>query len=188
MDNILIYEAYDLKQILQSHGVPVEKWGMKMAKTVNHLQKEIDSKECYIEYLDDELVRFVEFVGVNVTYKGKILKEDRQKFKDGRVRKRQMSSSVSEKMIKGEDPFIAAMRGIEEEIGVTISRDQLKNHKKLNYYDNSVSKSYPGLKSKYKGHKFECELTDDQYDPDGYVEIQEDKNTYFVWVGIVNKN
>ena len=182
MKNILIYEAYDLKNILQSHGVPVEKWGIKMAKTINHLQKEIDNKECYVEYLDGELVRFVEFVGVDVTYKGKILKEERQEFTDGRVRKRDMSSSVSEKMIKGEDPVISAIRGMKEEIGVSVSRDQLKNYKRLNYYDSSVSKSYPGLKSKYKGHKFECELNDDQYNTEGYVEIQEDKRTYFIWV------
>jgi hypothetical protein len=181
---ILLYESYNLGEILKAHGVPVEKWGINAAKSVNHLQKEIDNKECYIDYIgpEKELVRFVEFVGINVTYKNFILKEDRQEFVDGRIRRRDMQSSVSEKIIHGEDPKIAAVRGMEEELGLKIDPNQLRGESKLTYYDTSVSKSYPGLKSKYRGAQFDCELTDDQFNKEGYVEVQDDKSTYFVWV------
>ena len=41
--------------------------------------------------------------------------------------------------------------------------------------------SYPGLETKYKGHQYMCYFDKSQFDPNGYVEIQKDKKTFFVW-------
>src|ERR1019366_3332148 len=132
-----------------------------------------------------KLVRYIEFVGVRIFYTDKngikySLKEDRQVFSDGRTRKRTMQASVSEKMKSGEDPQKSAARGVEEELGFRIKSDQLLKQKELSY--DGGSQSYPGLNSRYKGHVFNCILTHNQYKPEGYIERQKDKSTYFVWV------
>ena len=57
----------------------------------------------------------------------------------------------SEKMKFGEDPLIAAIRGIEEELGIIVDANQLIKFRNLNYDGGSLS--YPGLITKYKGHQ-----------------------------------
>jgi len=64
-------------------------------------------------------------------------------------------------------------------LGIDIDPNQLIKRRDL-FYDGG-SQSYPGLKSKYKGHVFNCTLIDSQYKPEGYVEVQKDKSTYFIW-------
>ena len=90
-----------------------------------------------------------------------------------------MPSSVSEKMKFGEDPLKSAVRGIKEELGIDITPNQLSKRRDL-FYDGG-SLSYPGLQTKYKGHQYICELEHHQFDQDGYVEVQKDKKTFFVW-------
>lgn len=58
--------------------------------------------------------------------------------------------------------------------------EQLIKQRDLNYRGGSLS--YPGLTSKYKGHQFTCYLTEQQFNPEGYIEKQEDKSTFFTWV------
>lgn len=174
----------ELSKNLKDYGIPVEEWGTGSAKTIDHLLDELRNKECIIKKEENSIVRYIEFVGISVFYKEKngnilYLNEDRQEFKDGRIRKRKMSSSVSEKMKFGEDPLISAVRGIEEELGISVDMNQLKRIKHLNFDGDSLS--YPGLKSKYTGHKYTCYITDDQFNPEGYVENQSDKNTFFKW-------
>lgn len=102
------------------------------------------------------------------------LKEDRQVFKDGRERRRELGRAVSEKM----KPRTAMIRGIQEELGISskiILIDTGTDEQKI------ASPSYPGLESLYIRHKFRAELTDEQFNPDGYEEEQDDKMTYFIW-------
>lgn len=186
---IKLYEEFDqeltdLMNLLKSHDIPCELWGTGKSKTVNHLLDELKNNECELTEMNGTLTRFIEFVGVKIFYTDKeeqrwFLKEDRQEFKDGRVRRRNMPSSVSEKMMSGEDPLIAAIRGIREELGVKVYGHQLIKRRDLHYDGGSLS--YPGLDTKYKGHKFICEFDDNQFDPTGYMEAQSDKNTFFIW-------
>lgn len=173
----------ELRNKLSEHGVPVESWGTGNAKTLNHLYDEIKGKECSLSDEGEYLVRYIEFVGIKVYYQENdalySLKEDRQEFNDGRVRKRSMPSSVSEKMKSGEDPLVSAIRGVEEELGVKIQSSQLSKRRDIKY--NGGSLSYPGLSTKYKGHQFSCYLNKEQFDINGYIEIQKDKKTFFVW-------
>lgn len=180
------FESNDLeslKNYLNKFSIPIDNWGTGKSKTIEHLFDELKNEECFLSEIDGTLVRSIEFVGVkiycNENNERWTLKEDRQEFNDGRIRRRNMPSSVSEKMKFGEDPLKSAIRGIKEELGVDISSSQLSKRKDLFYDGGSVS--YPGLKTKYKGHQFICELKSHQFDPSGYVEIQRDKKTYFVW-------
>ena len=174
----------DLINKLTQFEVPIGEWGTGQSKTVRNLLHELQEGECHIEDAGGYLVRYLEFVGVRIFYKeGETilyLQEDRQEFTDGRTRRRKMPSSVSEKMKFGENPHLAAVRGIREELGILIKPEQLIKARDLNY--NGSSMSYPGLRSKYKGHQFTCYLTKEQFNPEGYIEKQEDKSTFFIWV------
>lgn len=173
----------DLVSKLKEYKIPYETWGKGYAKTTNHLLDEILTHECTIIDQQGYLIRYIEFVGINVFYEKNgtkyHLKEEKQIFRDGRERRRKMQSSVSEKMKFGEDSGSSAIRGVSEELGVNINPDQLGNKRDVGHDSNS--QSYPGLKSKYKGHIFECTLRDDQYKREGYIERQKDKSTYFIW-------
>lgn len=170
---------------LNEYSIPINEWGTKNAKTVQHLLNEIKDKECSIVDEDGKLVRYIEFVGVKVYYDDEdgnkwYLKEFEQIFKDGRTRRRSMKSSVSEKMKSGEDPLESAVRGVAEELGITVQKEQLQDGKDISF--NGDSASYPGLQTKYKGYQFTMSLTKEQYNPEGYVEKQSDKSTYFKWM------
>lgn len=174
----------DLINLLKKYDVPVDLWGTGKSKTINHLLSELQNDECSLEEKEQSITRYIEFVGIKVYYTDKedqrwILKEERQEFNDGRIRRRNIPNSVSEKMKFGEDPTLAAIRGIKEELGVDIKPHQLSKYSDLHYDGGSVS--YPGLDTKYKGHKFICNLTEAQFEPSGYIEFQEDKKTFFSW-------
>jgi hypothetical protein len=174
----------ELTNTLTKFSVPIDSWGTGESKSIDHLFDEIKNGECHVEDAGGYLVRYIEFVGIRIFYKENDeiwhLKEDKQVFNDGRTRRRNIPSSVSEKMKFGEDPRLSSVRGIKEELGVDIEEPQLIKMRDINY--NGDSLSYPGLKSIYKGYQFTCYLTKEQYDPNGYIEVQKDKSTFFKWV------
>jgi hypothetical protein len=183
----VIYEQSKKKtnliDYLSKYNIPVSEWGKGYAKTVEHLQKEIDSGECRLVLENGVLIREIEFVTCEIIYKegDKIFKliEEKQIFTDGRTRTRDKESSVSEKMKIGEDPKQSVFRGIEEELGVDLTETQLQKQGEIN--EDEVSNSFPGLMTRYKGYNYECEFTKEQYNPNGYTETQTDKTTYFIW-------
>lgn len=184
-----LFEEFDeelvkLVNLLKKHNIPCDIWGTGKSKTTQHLLNEIEEEECTLVEEDGGLVRYIEFVGIKIFYTDKdgfrwFLKEERQEFNDGRIRRRNIPNSVSEKMKFGEDPLISAIRGIREELGVDIKGHQLSKRRDLHYDGGSTS--YPGLDTKYKGHRFLCEFKDEDFNPNGYIEIQRDKKTFFVW-------
>jgi len=189
MKRIKLYEEFndvlvELINLLKKYDVPIEHWGTGKSKTIEHLLAEIEEKECSLVENKKNIVRYIEFVGIKIYYTDEndqrwVLKEDRQEFNDGRIRRRSIPNSVSEKMKSGEDPLISAIRGIREELGVKIEAHQLSKYSDLHYDGGSVS--YPGLDTKYKGHRFVCQFNKDQFDLSGYIEVQRDKKTFFVW-------
>jgi hypothetical protein len=70
------------------------------------------------------------------------------------------------------------IRGIKEELGIEgdLSLREIGIEE-----ETTDSPSYPGLKSHHIYHNFEVSLNDQQFNPDGYIEDQEDKTTYFIW-------
>lgn len=171
---------------LRETNVPLELWGKGKAKTLNHLVGEI-SREAINIFFDEKKERWVREVGsveIHVFYESPegitcFLREDRQVFKDGRERKRDFPW-IGEKMEKGENSLSASIRGVWEEIGLVppfASGPSFTGNKKVERESNS----YPGLISRHSVSCFEVHLTPEQFEPEGYVEKQEDKTTYFVW-------
>ncbi len=173
-----------LEKDLKNAGVDTSSWGKGEAKTLSHLYKELkDGGSQLVTDKDGELLRIVTYVGVDVFYKspeGKSyrLKEDKQVFNDGRVRSRNYGHAVSEKIKYDENPELAAVRGIKEELGL---EDDIEVSLVSRNEERLTSSSYPGLLSQYIGYKFTAYLNQEQFNPNGYQEVQEDKITYFVW-------
>ena len=175
MNWIKLFEDFNLdldeiSSLLKKYEIPFELWGTGKSKTLKHLFYELKNDECSLQEENGGLTRYIEFVGIKIYYTDRndqrwVLKEERQEFNDGRTRRRNIPNSVSEKMKFGEDPMIASIRGIEEELGVKVKSNQLTKYSDLHYDGGSVS--YPGLDTKYKGHR--------------YIEVQEDKKTFFYW-------
>lgn len=191
MKHLLLFENYrensvdlrTLEEYLLRFNIPINEWGKGYAKTTNHLLSEIESGECRILEEGKKLIREIEFVMCEIFYlEGETLFkliEEKQVFNDGRTRIRDKESSVSEKMIIGEDPIESLIRGIEEELGISIKENQIEKEKGIEKIE--ISQSFPGLMTKYNGHNFTCFLERSQYNPGGYIETQKDKKTYFVW-------
>lgn len=175
----------ELKALLETQGVDTSSWGQGATKTIEHLQKEIDDGETTLEVdSDGNLIRKVSLACVDVYYKtqdGKtlFLVEEKQVFKNGGERKRTLKSSVTEKMKKDENSHEAAKRGLYEELGIEGEIDIRKINTVSD--EEEVVSAYPNLKSKREKEIFETYITESQFRPEGYQEVQDDKTTYFVW-------
>jgi hypothetical protein len=172
-----------LQKQLTGAGIDTAHWGTGKAKTLEHLLKEIEEGETELISENGTLVRKVTFGACGVFYNSHDgrryqLFEDRQVFNDGRERRRAMNNAVLEKIKKGEEIITAMARGLQEELGVEgdIGLNKIDVRERRD-----MSESYPGLTTLYAEHHFEATLSDAQYKPEGYVEKQEDKSTFFVW-------
>jgi len=183
-ENIIIPGEYiDFVQMLKDKGIDTELYGTGTFKTIGHLYQEIHEGETELTDKDGQLIRKVEFVGARIIYKkyDKWLRlyEEKQIFKDGRERRRtNMPYSAAEKFKSGEDPKEVIVRGVKEELDLDITKDQFTFYNKKEIENND---DYPGIKSFHIGHEFLVVLNDDQYNPDGYIERQSDKDVYFTW-------
>ncbi|MFA6430261.1 MAG: hypothetical protein WC229_00610 [Candidatus Paceibacterota bacterium] len=173
-----------LKTQLKNAGIDISVWGTGKTKTIDHLKKEIDEGETILETNESgELIRLLTVAGADIYYMSKDskqyrLKEEKQIFQDGRKRQRNLGQAISEKIKPNEDPEIAIARGIKEELGIQSGVEISK----IGATKNTVeSPSYPGLKTEYSIHKFKAVLNDEQFNPNGYTEIQDGLTTYFVW-------
>lgn len=173
--------------LLQKHGISVDKWGTGVAKTVDHLIKEIsDEESVLVVESSGELVRQLAVAVVDVYYRDIVnnkrykLIESKQIFKDGRQRERNLETSLAEKLKANEKPDEeVATRALEEELGI---EGNLKvNIEKIKDVIRE-SDSYPGLRNKTKVYYFSVVLSEDQYNPEGYSEHQADKDNYFEWI------
>ena len=184
--------TYDqLLEKLIAGNVPLEAYGQGGAKTIHHFLSEINEGEAVVTIGKNNAVfREVSVLGVDILCKHSngvyILKEDRQEFKDqdGRVdtsrpvKRRELDSSIGEKLKPNESPEDAITRALEEELGVK----ELSNVYKIGYEEKtSMSETYPGIESTYKLHKFVTVISEDEFKPEGYVEDQHDKMNYYVW-------
>lgn len=172
-----------LRQILTTAGVQVEDWGTGKAKTIAHLTKELADGETTLVEWDGKVVRLVRVTRADIFFdhpeRGLLkLVELKQVFRDGRERVRDLPVSLAEKIVPGEDPATAIIRGIREELRImgNLIPLHVESIEEVN-----VSPSYPGLESVYELHRFRVDLTPNQFDPSGYVEEQPDKSTIFGW-------
>ena len=177
-----------LTKLLAASGIPIEQWGTvntqgAATKSIEDLLQEIQEGETVLlREASGRLIRQVSACDIDIfgmhTGQRFRLVEDRQVFKDGRERCRSMPRSIAEKIKPGEDPTEAAARGVAEELSITApitaTPTGIRSEEKF-------SASYPGLTSQYVFHEFVVELAPEAFVPEGYVEHQEKKDTYFRW-------
>lgn len=174
---------------LEKAGIDTSLWGTGGYKTFDHLLNEIECQEAILTTnVNGELLRKVEIVGAAIYYltddgSKYYLLEEKQIYVDGRERRRSAinNRSVFEKKKPNESPMGAMTRGIQEELGL---EGDIYLEKADMYHTVTDSASYPGLKADNTFYMFESMLTQEQFNPDGYIERQPDKTTYFTWVKI----
>jgi hypothetical protein len=177
----------ELSAVLRENGIPVEQWGIGKAKTLTHLLGEVEEGESkLIATPNTGITRHISAVDVDVFFIKNDeeiyrLKEDRQEFADGRVRKRELEASLLEKMKPDEYTLEAATRALREEIGVANAPLE-PTHQKREVLE---SPSYPGLSTVYEVSFYAAYISVEDFDPKGYREIQDDKTSYFVWERIM---
>lgn len=176
-----------LRSLLQRHGVCYANWGIGYTKSLYDLMKEIRLGESVLIVRRGKLIRQVRHAQADIT--GEIdgvlhrLIESHQVFAGGIERPREGDRSVSEKIQSGESPKAAMIRGIHEELGLTdfagkgLIRDSRRPRKR--YKDSAVS--YPGLAVEHIEFQFTWCMPHEYLEPNGYVETQRRKTTYFVW-------
>lgn len=169
-----------LIELLDQYGVDHSHFGQGEAKTIAHLLKELREGECQLRpTAEGKLERLVLGSCVDVYHQGLHLIEEKQVFRDGRVRERDIYTSIGEKLHPGEDPRAAAERALQEELG--IDEPLQLRYRERHVKQVGFSQSYPGLHTCYEMEVFEVELPESQFVADGYVEEQADKSTYWVW-------
>lgn len=174
----------EFAKLLCQYDIPIDVWGEGQAKTIVHLLEELVKGECQLVEVGGELVRRVSTVAVRVFYNNNghmlYLKEEKQVFNDGRERRREwLTWSISEKMKRNEPSDKAACRAFEEELRIT---DDVVLTPLSVTPKQQESSSYPGIMNEFQVHMYEAFLTDDQFNPRGYVEIQDDKTNFWRWV------
>ena len=174
-----------LMNVLIEAGVPVEEYGINAAKTVLHLLSEINEGEARVTInAKGELLRELNVLWVDIlcelsTGDVYVLEEDRQEFNDGRIKRRNLDSSIGEKLKPGEDPKRAVARALHEELGIEDSIEALHH---IGYDERTfIPDAFPGLESTYRMHKFVSVISEDAFVPEGYIEVQTDKTNYYTW-------
>ncbi|MBU6427206.1 hypothetical protein KGQ27_03135 [Patescibacteria group bacterium] len=180
-----------LEKLLVEHRIPIDSWGRGEAKKVEHLLKEVNAGEAVFRFVNGFLVRCIKVAAIYVYYPLSdqtlhFLRETRQVFNDGRVRKIRRDTSVSEKLMPGEKPEEAAHRALAEELN--------DDFRKGGYSMAAIgcdpvitggTRSYPHLRTFRQRYFFVCVVPKFLYRHEGYKEVQAGvKTIYFDWVPI----
>lgn len=187
--NHITLEELDL--LLKKHNIPIDTWGSGNAKNFEALFFEIQSGECTIAVENGELIRSTNALAINVYCRidGKTfrLKEEKQVFADGRVRRRGadiMDTSMGEKITGSESQPRALRRALEEELNLPKGSDFVYEQEK-SIVKERPSNSYPGLKSRHNLFRYDVLMPQNTFDSDAeIIEKQDDKWTYFIWVEV----
>jgi len=181
-DIIKVNSLKELYTLLEKHNIDLSIWSTGPYKSVEHLWKELEEGECQLYNFENAIRREVNFVGAKIIYidgnKKYKLAEDKAIFKDGRVRERNIWYSMAEKFKFGEDPKEAFIRGMKEELNIDVNDEQFFNFNKIYFPSDG---DYPGINSFHTGYGFFIVFNEEQYDKNGYIEHQEDKDIYFNW-------
>ena len=178
----------ELIELLRASSIDFSMWWKWKTKTLKSLYLEIKKGETILDYDENwKILRKLQVVWADIFYTSPEwivfnLREKKQVFNDNRwVRYRKFDYSVWEKMIIGESPIEAMRRWIKEELGIMSIVDIKEWKQDQQLWD---SNSYPGLPTDHYRYWFKAILTDEQYNPDWYIEYQKDKTTFFEWRNI----
>ena len=143
-----INDLEKLKEWLTLNEIDISKWGTGDTKSVENLWDELVNGD--IQLLDNPPSRVVNVVEVSIRRDNYVLIEAEQEFDDGKKRTR--DRLPSEKIKVGEDHSDAALRCLEEELGidrknVILAKTTGKPQKVF-----TDSPSYPGLATQFTFH------------------------------------
>jgi hypothetical protein len=177
---------FGIHNLLEKYCVPVELWGKGAHKSLDDLTREVFNQDSKLVIFDGELVRKLKCVDVEVLYSdnGRLLrlKETKQVFKNGSSRERGFRG-ISEKITTLEKPVQGTKRALKEELGLD-ERDT-ENNVEIEFleevFEQKNSPSYPGLTTHYTVYNMRAYLSENEFNPNGYVEKQENITTYFEW-------
>ncbi len=178
------YTIESLRTFLESHSIPLERWGVREANSIEKLLKELNEGECSLRVENGQIIRHGEGAGLIIYFRDSDqllrLREQGQILKhNGHRRTRSIIASVAEKMRPGENPAAAIYRAHAEELG--ICEKIPVNYLYLQRTGSLVSKSYPGFVTRSTIHFFNTYLAPKHFRPGGYVEEQSDKTNYYEW-------
>ena len=141
-----------LRKWLAVRNIDTSEWGTEGAKSVTHLWRELQEGDLVLR--DNPPLRVVHVVQIIIRRQNKFLIEATQEFGDGSHRHR--NQPPSEKVKAGESYTKAALRCLQEELGINASDvtfDQ-SSHKEVQAQADSLS--YPGLATEYTFHLIEA--------------------------------
>ena len=176
-----------LKEKLEEAKINTRKWGENGVKTVQHLLDEMNNGETKLVInTEEKLIRFVKVVAINVYYHmddkyAWKLVEERQQFPDGTIKRRNIDTSLGEKIRGNENPTESAIRALKEELGFDMpyTLTPLKS-----ILREKESEFFPGLLSSYETHFFSCSIPLRLFKAKGYVEKKAEKKIFFIWRAI----
>lgn len=174
----------EIEQMLTDNNIDYSNWWTGSTKSLESLLNEINDWESSLEVVKGILTRVVKVVWAEVKYESSENKkfrliEEKQVFKNGSERTRDYGwYPLWEKMKMDEEPIGAMRRWIQEELWIM---DIIDIEYDEENEDLRKSKGYPDLLSQYIRYYFTINLRDNQFNKDWYIEIQEDKKTYFSW-------
>lgn len=142
----------ELDDWLATAGIDTDTWGQGSAKSTADLWREYVAGESTFQ--DDPPGRLVEVVQLVIRHNGAALVELAQEFADGRTRVRRRPPS--EKMKRGETAREAAVRCLQEELGLGTADVRLDAAAQVTE-SWQESPSYPGLPTRYVFHTFSGE-------------------------------
>ncbi len=180
-----------VKETLAMWAIDIKSWWKAPHKWVKHLVDEINNNEAWLLCFKGDVSRCVYVSTWDVYYRDTnnqlfLLKEEKQVFPNGKVIRRGLDNSISEKSGRDEDDMIWIIRAVKEELWLTSENIKSILNKWIKE-DSRESKAYPWLISKYILAKFQI-LLDWNIDTNkGFQEAGTEKTIHFVWEAIEDR-
>lgn len=100
--------------------------------------------------------------------------------KRGKRTTRELGASFAEKMKGNADPEVEVGRGFQEEL--PLLADHVTELLPIGVQEEEgAAYSYPGLGARYTRYCFEAVIDEQAYNPEGYITVETDKTTCFMW-------
>lgn len=183
MQKIEIKDIQELENILRENDVDFSKWGKFYKGMLKYLFKQIEIGESvFYKTKDNNLLRKTKVSVANVYYKKENkkykLKEKEQIFFNFKKQAKKHKSSISETARPNEHPKECILRGLKEELGIK-SEVVLKQIDQEKIIEESFS--FPTVKTEREVTRFDVFLNDSQYKKRGYVDVEANIKSIFVW-------
>jgi len=146
-NTIIFSTKQDLTLWLNAQGVDTDSWGMSRSKSIDDLWNELLAQDCYLSTGPKRIVRIAVILIENG---GKLLFEEKQELKDGRIRSR--NKPPREKIQEGESVLEAVKRCVEQELSLSQDLFNIVQIHEEPTYLTRESDSYPGLTTVYSQH------------------------------------